>query len=208
MATVDTGAEVSVLPSRVYKQLYPNSVDSDGEIQGLGACSMKLTAFNHTNINVMGQIRLPVKHRDVVKNINFIVTNIDTATIIGRNDAVDLHCVKFLCDNCDQCNDDNMCIKSSSTSFNTDSAKLKWKHALPLGDDPKSKIIDLFPELFKGVGCVDTLYSIELEPDAIPVKHAPRRVPEAIKPKVKDELDRLVCEGIIMPVEVLRLPIR
>ena len=54
---------------------------------------MKLTAFNHTNINVMGQIRLPVKHRDVVKNINFIVTNIDTATIIGRNDAVDLHCV-------------------------------------------------------------------------------------------------------------------
>ena len=110
MATVDTGAEVSVLPSRVYKQLYPKSVDSDGEIQGLGACSMKLTAFNHTNINVMGQIRLPVKHRDVVKNINFIVTNIDTATIIGRNDAVDLHCVKLLCDNCDQCNDDNMCI--------------------------------------------------------------------------------------------------
>ena len=152
MATVDTGAEVSVLPSRVYKQLYPNSVDIDGEIQGLGACSIKLTAFNHTNINVMGQIRLPVKHRDEVKNINFIVTNIDTATIIGRNDAVDLHCVKFLCDNCDQCNDDNMCIKSSSTSFNTDSAKLKWKHALPLGDDPKSKIIDFFPELFKGVG--------------------------------------------------------
>ena len=202
MATVDTGAEVSVLPARVYKQLYPKSVDSDGEIQGLGTCSMKLTAFNHTNINVMGQIRLPVKHRDVVKNINFIVTNIDTATILGRNDAVDLQCVKFLCDNCDQCNDDNMCIKSSSTSFNTDSAKLKWKHALPLGDDPKSKIIDLFPELFKGVGCVDTLYRIELEPDAIPVKHAPRRVPEAIKPKVKDELDRLVREGIIMPVEV------
>ena len=180
MATVDTGAEVSVLSACVYKQLYPKSVDSDGKIQGLGACSMKLTAFNHTNINVMGQIRLPVKHRDVVKNINFIVTNIDTATIIGRNDAVDLHCVKFLCDNCDQCNDDdNMCIKSSSMSFNTDSAKLKWKHALPLGEDPKFKIINLLPELFKGVGCVDTLYHIELEPDAIPVKHAPRRVPEA-----------------------------
>ena len=79
MATVDTGAEESVLPARVYKQLYPESVDSDGEIQGLSTCSMKLTAFNHTNINVMGQIRLPVKHRDVVKNINFIVTNIDTA---------------------------------------------------------------------------------------------------------------------------------
>ena len=67
---------------------------------------MKLTAFNLTNINVMGQIRLPLKHRDVMKNIKFIVT----ATIIGRNDAVDLHCVEFLCHNCDQCNDDDsMC---------------------------------------------------------------------------------------------------
>ena len=107
MAIVDTGAEVSVLPARMYKQLHPKSVDSNGEIQGLDACSMKLTAFNHTNINVMGQIRLPVKYQDVMKNIKFIVTNIETATIIGRNDAVDIHCVEFLCHNCDQCNDDD-----------------------------------------------------------------------------------------------------
>ena len=119
MATVDTGAEVSVLPVRVYKQLYPKSVDSNGKIQGLDACNMKLTEFNLTNINVMGQIRLPVKHRDVMKNIKFIVTNIDTATVIGRNDAVDLHCVEFLCHNCDQCNDDDsICIKSLSTPDN------------------------------------------------------------------------------------------
>ena len=111
--------QVSVLPVRVYKQLYPTSVDSNGEIQGLDACSMKLTAFNLTNINVMGQIRLPVKHRDVMKNIKFIVTNIDTATVIGRNDAVDLHCVEFLCHNCDQCNDDDsICIKSLPTPDN------------------------------------------------------------------------------------------
>ena len=80
---------------------------------------MKLTAFNNTNINVMGQIHLPVKYRDVVKNIKFIVTNIETATIIGRNDAVDLHCVEFLCHNCDQCNDDDsMCVMSLSTPDN------------------------------------------------------------------------------------------
>ena len=69
MATVDTGTEVSILLARVYKQLYPSSVDSNDVIQGLGACGMKLTTFNNININVMGQIRLPVKHRDVVKNI-------------------------------------------------------------------------------------------------------------------------------------------
>ena len=105
--SVDTGAEVSILPARVYKQLYPKSIDSNGAIQGLNACSMKLKAFNLTNINVMGQMSLPVKHRDVMKNIKFIVTNIDMATVIGRNDAVDLHCVEFLCHNCDQCKNDD-----------------------------------------------------------------------------------------------------
>ena len=45
MATVDTGVEVLILPARVYKQLYPKSVNGNGEIQGLDVCSMKLTAF-------------------------------------------------------------------------------------------------------------------------------------------------------------------
>ena len=55
----------------------------------------------------------------MVKNIKFIVTNIETATIIGRNDAVDLHCVEFLCHNCDQYNDDDsMCVMSLSTPDN------------------------------------------------------------------------------------------
>ena len=52
-----------------------------------------------------------------MKDIKFVVTNIDTAIIIGRNDAVDLHCVEFLCHNCDQCrsnDDDSMCVKLST----------------------------------------------------------------------------------------------
>ena len=66
----------------------------------------------------MCQIRVPVKHRDVVKNIKFIVTNIDTATISGRNNAVDLHWVKFPCHNCDQCNnDENMGVMSLSAYY-------------------------------------------------------------------------------------------
>ena len=73
MATVEAGAEVSILPARVYKQLYPKSVNGNGEIQGLDVCSMKLTAFNHTNISVMGQIRLPVKHRDVMKTLSLLL---------------------------------------------------------------------------------------------------------------------------------------
>ena len=45
------------------------------------------------------------------------------------------------------------------------------------------------------------MYRIDLKSDAQPVKHAARRVPESIKPKVKEELDRLVEDGIIKRVE-------
>ena len=74
---------------------------------------------------------------------------------------------------------------------------------IPLGKtgNPKEEIMNLFPELFDGIGCVNTLYRIELTADAQPVKHAARRVPESVRPKVKRELDRLVQEDIIKPVE-------
>ena len=35
----------------------------------------------------------------------------------------------------------------------------------------------------------------------MPVRHAQRRVPESVKPKIKEELDRLVKEGIIKHVD-------
>ena len=71
-------------------------------MQGLKPCNMKLTVFNNTNINVIG-ICLKTKYRDVVKTITFIITNVDTVTIIGRTDAVDLKCIQCVCDRYDQC---------------------------------------------------------------------------------------------------------
>ena len=95
-------------------------------------------------------------------------------------------------------------INSTSTTFNIQKAKKKWENVVPLGsnnNDPHAQILKLFPELFSGVGCLDTMYRIDLKSDAQPVKHAARRVPESIRPKVKEELDRLVKDGIIKRVE-------
>ena len=50
LATIDTGTDVSVMPVRIYRQLYPHNMT--GEIvQSLKPCNMKLTqlvpAFTH-----------------------------------------------------------------------------------------------------------------------------------------------------------------
>ena len=86
----------------IYRQLYPHN--RTGEIvHGLKLCNMKLTAFNNTNSNAIGQICLKTKHRDVEKTITFIITYVDTVTIIGRTDAVDLKCIQLLSERSDQC---------------------------------------------------------------------------------------------------------
>ena len=180
------------MPSRVYKQLFTNIP--------LRMSNITLTAFNNTNINVAGKISVTVNYNNMSKDVTFIVTNEDTVTILGRNDAAKLNCIQFLPNTTAPCKN---YIKTVSSNFNPRAAKLKWNKILPLGKtgDPKEEIVKLFPELFKGIGCVDVCYKIELSSDALPVKHAPRRVPESVRPLVKEELDRLVSEGIIKLVE-------
>ena len=74
---------------------------------------------------------------------------------------------------------------------------------IPLGKtgNPIEEIMYLFPELFDGICCVNTLYRIKLTDDTQPVKHTTRRVPESVRPKVKHELDRLVQEVMIKLVK-------
>lgn len=54
-----------------------------------------------------------------------------------------------------------------------------------------------YSDLFKGVGCFETEYKIQLKEDAQPIAYAPRRVPHAIKNKLKEKLDELVKRKII-----------
>ena len=90
-------------------------------MQGLTICIMKLTAFNNTSINVICQICLKIKHRDVEKTITFIITKADT--IIGHINAVDLKCIHFLCDRSDKCKNDSSFVKSVNISLNGRVAK-------------------------------------------------------------------------------------
>lgn len=51
--------------------------------------------------------------------------------------------------------------------------------------------------MFKGLGCFETEYKINLKENARPIAHAPRRVPHAIISKLKNKLDELVANKII-----------
>ena len=59
-----------------------------------------------------------------------------------------------------------------------------------------------FPELFKGIGCMDGEISIKLREGAIPHVEPIRCVPHAMQELLKLELDKLCKEGILHKVDI------
>ncbi|XP_032069735.1 uncharacterized protein K02A2.6-like [Thamnophis elegans] len=67
-------------------------------------------------------------------------------------------------------------------------------------------LVNEFPAVFDGTlgRYTDTPVSFNLDPAVQPVRMKPRRVPIALKPKVDTELDKLVAQGVLEPVDHAR----
>ncbi|XP_062574225.1 uncharacterized protein K02A2.6-like [Saccostrea cucullata] len=55
-----------------------------------------------------------------------------------------------------------------------------------------------YQDLFSGLGCLPGTYSIKVDENIQPVIHPPRKIPIALRDKVKEELDRMEREGVIV----------
>ena len=61
----------------------------------------------------------------------------------------------------------------------------------PEGDDMKQHIVELYPDLFSGVGNIkNAMVHLDVKQGAIPIVCSPHCVPHAVQPKLKEELDR------------------
>ena len=65
--------------------------------------------------------------------------------------------------------------------------------------DPQ--LSDKYESLFDDISCLQGKYKIKIDPNVTPVIHPPRRVPFALKPKLKAELQRMLEMGVICKVE-------
>ena len=67
-------------------------------------------------------------------------------------------------------------------------------------DSTQQNIVSDYADLFKGVGLFTGTCSIHFKENAVPVVNPPRRVPLALRDKLKDELDSMVKNDIITKV--------
>ena len=69
------------------------------------------------------------------------------------------------------------------------------------GSPSTQEVLHQYSDIFDGLGLFPGEYSIKLDPTVQPVVHAPRRVPLALKPQLKEELDRMTRDGVVVKVD-------
>ena len=71
------------------------------------------------------------------------------------------------------------------------------------GDDVKQQIMQLYPDLFSGVGTIkNAMVHLDVKPGAVPVVCSPHCVPHTVQPKLKEEIDRMLKLGVIQKLDI------
>ena len=68
-------------------------------------------------------------------------------------------------------------------------------HKLPNSSDD---ILKAYADVFQGIGLFPGEYKIQLHQEVEPVVHPPRRIPIALRDRLKSERDRMETEAVIV----------
>ena len=69
--------------------------------------------------------------------------------------------------------------------------------------DCKAHIMELFPELFDGVGTIkDAIIKLNVDQSIIPVIQPPRKISQAMVDPLKQEIDRMMTLGVIRKLDI------
>ncbi|GBL65032.1 Transposon Ty3-I Gag-Pol polyprotein, partial [Araneus ventricosus] len=137
----------------------------------LSETNLSLTAYGNFKLKPEGTIIINCS-TSKLKNIplQFYVVNVKSKPILGLKGCLELKLIERI--------DAIECSKIS-----------------------KNELIKQYKDVFTGTGeFPDEPYHITLKDNAIPVIHPPRRVPQALQPKLKETLDKLEKEKIVSKV--------
>ncbi len=141
----------------------------------------KLSAYNGSSLESVGYCKLPCRCAITDLSIGFHVVCTDSPPILGLNTCLDLELVKL-----------TYSVETTCTS----------NIAEPLN---KETVLSEYADVFKGIGMFSGECTIQVDPNAKPVVHPPRRVPVALRDMLKQELDRMEENSIITKVTDLRI---
>ena len=176
---VDTGAQGNTLPLRMFREMFPDLLTTEGipvkkiwKEKG----STRLTAYNGTSIPCLGKVVFPCQYRGEWQETQFYIVDVEGPAIIGLPSCEELKVVTLHC--------------SISTSP-------------PVTKNRITCVQDLMkenPEQFDRIGKMPGSVKLVVDPDVPPHIDAPRKTPIALREAIKEELDDMVENGVIRKV--------
>ena len=208
-AEVDSGAGCNTFPLYLYRRIFkqttmePPSVTirayGDQPVENLGSKVMELRVGNetiHRRFQICDVRKNPILGRTLSEEIGYI-----TFPPIQQPKIQEKLIHQEICKISTTASDKKPSIKKPTIeNENKDLITIDGQHhQVPVTED---HITGEFKDVFNGMGELPGgNYRIQMKANAEPKQHAPRRVPERQKEAYKAELERLVSEGIIAPVD-------
>ena len=76
-------------------------------------------------------------------------------------------------------------------------------HAMVDEANLKAHFMQLYPDLFDGVWTIKhAVVHLDVKPGAIPIVYSPRRVPDALRDSLKEDLDRMESMKVIRKLDI------
>ena len=151
-------------------------------------------------------------HADTTKQCTFYVTDLtDTKILLVFTVCRVFNLGKVLCD------DDCICRKMVVDVLNEFPVELDIPkkmdpdqvHLPPidihtkLRSDCKSHIMELFPDLFEGIGTIkDAIVKLNVDQSVTPIVQTPRKIPQAMVNPLKAEIERMTKLGVIRKLDI------
>ena len=198
---IDTGAEVDVMPLRVFNQVNDRNKES---ILTLKSTSTKLIGYGGNEIPVCGVCSAKCSFQGKILHTDFYVVETDSRSVLGLDSCKKLDLIQVMC----------AVHKKPAKIAGTESSELQEHKAIKVetankikqvsnkfDEDMKCEIKQMYPEVFNGLGNLEPAYHMQIEENAMPVIHAPRKIPAALRDKLKFELEKMEANKVIAQVE-------
>lgn len=176
---LDCGSSVNVLPASVYARAC-----YDRKFLKLQHTNKRLIMFNKSESKPIGKRTLTVKNprTNQAYDVEFVIVKGDVHPILGSSDIQRMDLIRVQTENIQE------------KTAETETINIVETREITLTDMEKMGV-------FKGEGSLEGKLHLETDNSVTPVKLPVRKLPISVKPKVKEELERLISKDVIEAVK-------
>ena len=172
---------------------------------------IKVAGYSEQTVKIVGRISVTCTHATTIKKVNFYVTDIiDTKVILGLQFCRAFNLVTINCNEHCECKKVAVDVINSKFPRGLDPGNHSTKAKPPpvdinlkLRPDCKAHIMELYPDLFEGVGTMDgAQVKLDIDLSIPPVIQPPRKIPKAMIEPLKKEIDRMLELKVIRKLDI------